>query len=98
MNKFWFYRTQQRATWIALGRRTPLAFIFLAIFPLLFPSFYIATPQAVRVCRGDLTHVVKDPPYDFVLTSRVETYADYKLILTCIQNNSNGYFRFLWAI
>ena len=79
--------------WIAamLGSKFGLAALLLCLS-------VPADAQDVTPCRGDFVKHVKDDPYDFILTSRVEVHSDYRFVVTCIQNNQPGFFRLRWHI
>ena len=49
-------------------------------------------------CAAPTAKHIRQSPYDFVVSSRVDERSDYKLAITCVQNDVPGYFRFNWHI
>jgi hypothetical protein len=54
--------------------------------------------STIRECQGDYRKPVYEEPYNFLMTSQVVWYSDYKMVVTCIQNTASGYFRWRWHI
>jgi hypothetical protein len=48
-------------------------------------------------CMGFPTPI-KTLPYDLLITSRVETRGNERVVVACVQNNTHGYVRWRWLI
>src|SRR5262245_60791650 len=70
--------------------------LFSALFFLIYTAADVNAQSSPYPCNGEVPRPIRNAPYDLLLNTWVEQKAEYKMVHTCVQNNTSGRIEFSW--